>query len=55
MSMKNSFNRNPVFEALKMVELALSMQFSLEKARERINYHDLRMRIGIHTVNIFSI
>ena len=42
--------RNPVQEAKNVVNLARIMVETIERVRDRINFAQLNMRIGIHTV-----
>ena len=41
--------RNPIKEAINLVNFGLEMVKIIEKVRDLINYDDLNMRIGIHT------
>lgn len=43
--------RNPGVEANNVVQMALSMIDIIRETRKEINFNDLNMRIGIHTVN----
>ena len=49
-------DRNPVLEAKNVVQMGLSMIEIIRNVRTLINFDDLDMRIGIHTVifNLFS-
>lgn len=47
----NALNRNPVREAVNVINMGLSMIDIIRKTREKINFPELDMRIGIHTVN----
>jgi class 3 adenylate cyclase len=46
----NSAQRNPVREAINVVRMGLSMIEIIEVVKKQIDFHDLNMRIGIHTV-----
>jgi class 3 adenylate cyclase len=55
MGFTNALKRNPVEEAKNVVKMGLSMIEIIRNVRNIINFHDLDMRIGIHTVKIFFI
>jgi class 3 adenylate cyclase len=44
--------RNPSREAKNILDLAFAMVEIIERVREAINFENLDMRIGIHTVYI---
>lgn len=48
--------RDPVQEAFNVVEMAFNMLEAIKQVRTQINYYELNMRIGIHTVilNLYS-
>jgi class 3 adenylate cyclase len=43
-------DRNPPLEASNIVSMALEMVEIIREVREQVNFADLDMRIGIHTV-----
>ena len=50
------YNRDPGLEAKNVLTMAFSMISIIRQVKEEINFHDLDMRIGIHTVyNLFII
>ena len=51
---KRDPQRDAPKEALNMVKMALSMIEIIREVRKEINYDDLDMRIGIHTVSIYE-
>ena len=54
MGFTNAQKRNPVEEAANVVKMGLNMIQIIRTVRNVINFHDLDMRIGIHTVkNVF--
>ncbi|CAD8074022.1 unnamed protein product [Paramecium sonneborni] len=50
----DNFKRDPVQEAFNVVEMSLNMLEAINLVRNQINYHDLHMRIGIHTGNVIG-
>ena len=50
MGVLNAFNRNPRREARNVVEMAINMIRIIREVRAKVNFLDLDMRIGIHTV-----
>ena len=46
----NALNRNPLKEAINVIKTGISMIKIIRTVRERINFKELDMRIGIHTV-----
>lgn len=46
------YQRNPAKEARNIVDFAFSLVQIIEEVREVINFQNLNMRIGIHTVKI---
>ena len=50
MGVLNDFNRNPRREARNVVEMAINMIRIIREVRAKVNFLDLDMRIGIHTV-----
>ena len=50
MGMLNAFNRNPRKEARNVVEMAINMLKIIREVRNKVNFLELDMRIGIHTV-----
>lgn len=46
----NAAYRNPVVEANNMVKMGMSMIEIIRKVRKNVGFHELDMRIGIHTV-----
>lgn len=50
MSFTNSSNRNPLQEAKNVISMSLVMLEIIQKVKNEINFHDLNMRIGVHTV-----
>ena len=53
-SFMDSSKRNPAQEALNTVNFAFDMIDIIDSVRQLINYHDLNMRIGIHTGKIIG-
>ena len=51
MGVLNSGDRNYGIEALNVLNMALDMLDIIRDVRRKINFPDLDMRIGIHTVN----
>lgn len=51
MSFINANHRNPVAEADNIVKMALSMIEIIRKVRKTVDFDELDMRIGIHTVS----
>ena len=51
LGMVNSENRDPALEARNLVNMAFDMITTIQTVRKRVNFHELDMRIGIHTVN----
>ncbi len=52
MGFTNAYKRNPVEEANNVVRMGLSMIQIIRTVRELIDFPELDMRIGIHTVQI---
>ncbi|CAD8071279.1 unnamed protein product [Paramecium primaurelia] len=50
----DNFKRDPIQEAFNVVEMSLNMLEAISLVRNQINYHDLHMRIGIHTGNVIG-
>lgn len=50
MGMLNAFNRNPRKEVRNVVEMAINMLKIIREVRNKVNFLELDMRIGIHTV-----
>ena len=50
MGFTNAYKRNPVEEANNVVRMGLSMIQIIRTVRDLINFPELDMRIGIHTV-----
>lgn len=46
----NAMNRNPIKEAASVINMGLSMIKIIRSVRARINFNELDMRIGVHTV-----
>jgi len=46
-------NRDPTMELLKVLMVAFNMIEIITNVKKRINFNELNMRIGIHTVDIF--
>ena len=46
----NALTRNPLKEAINVINMGLSMIKIIRRVREKINFHELDMRIGVHTV-----
>ena len=46
----NAKNRDPFQEAKNVVKMGLSMIDTIRRVRDSVNFHELDMRIGIHTV-----
>ncbi len=51
----NSNKRNPVEEAKNMIKMGFSMIEIIRNVRRQVDFKDLDMRIGIHTVIIFNL
>ena len=47
----NANNRNPILEAKNVIKMGFSMIDIIQNIREFVDFQDLNMRIGIHTVN----
>ena len=47
----NALTRNPYKEAINVIKMGLSMIKIIRTVRSKINFNDLDMRIGVHTVN----
>ena len=45
--------RNPVEEAVNVVEMGYGMINIINQVKKKINFDGLEMRIGIHTVHLF--
>ena len=54
MGLIDANNRNPEIEAKNVVEMAFSMIEIIEVTKKIINFHNLNMRIGIHTGTIIG-
>ena len=54
MGFVNALTRNPSKEAINVIEMGLSMIEIIREVRKKINFNELDMRIGIHTV-IFKV
>lgn len=52
MGFTNSIKRNPVEEAKNVVKMGLSMIEVIKEVKKVIDFKDMNMRIGIHTVLI---
>ncbi|CAD8160631.1 unnamed protein product [Paramecium pentaurelia] len=50
----DNFKRDPIQEALNVVEMSLNMLEAITRVRNQIKYQDLHMRIGIHTGNVIG-
>ena len=48
----NANKRNPILEAKNMIKMGFSMIEIIRNVRKIVNFKDLDMRIGLHTVNI---
>ena len=51
----DAYNRNIAKEAKNVLEMGFSMIEIMRDIRSEINFHDLHMRIGIHTVNYIKL
>ncbi len=47
----NAKIRNPILEAKNVIKMGFSMIDIVQNIREFVDFQDLNMRIGIHTVN----
>ena len=47
----DAYKRDPAEEAKNVVQMGFSMIEIIKTVRNRINFHELDMRIGIHTVS----
>jgi len=47
----NAMTRNPFREAVNVINMGFSMIRIIQNVRTKVNFHDLDMRIGVHTVN----
>lgn len=52
MGFLNKDKRDPPREALNMIRMAMEMVEIIRRTRKKINFDELDMRIGIHTVNM---
>ena len=50
MGVLNSNERSPIQEAINIVNMGLDMMEIIRQVRRKINFPELDMRIGIHTV-----
>ena len=50
----NALQRRPLQEAKNVVRMGLSMIKVIRQVREAIDFHELDMRIGIHTVGLWN-
>ena len=50
MGFVNAMARNPRKEAINVVRMGLAMINIIREVRKKINFNELDMRIGIHTV-----
>jgi hypothetical protein len=50
MGFLNANKRKPELEALNVIRVAMDMLDIIQNVREELQYQDLDMRIGIHTV-----
>ena len=55
MGFVNAMVRNPRKEAINVVRMGLAMINIIREVRKKINFNELDMRIGIHTVLLFYI
>lgn len=50
MGFLNALTRNPYKEAVNVIKMGLSMIKIIRNVRAKINFNELDMRIGVHTV-----
>lgn len=54
MGFTNAYYRNPLQEALNVINMAAAMIDIIKRTRQEMDFMELNMRIGIHTGNIIG-
>lgn len=55
MGFVNALLRNPIREAKNVIQMGLSMIEIIRKVRTKVDFQELDMRIGVHTVDFSSL